>query len=217
MNKVSKLFTLVALVLLLTLSGCRLAASQKPAATPTTELGFMTPNAVNELATQTAQAKEGPAVATNTPEAPAGGEQAGGGVEPTATTAPAAAQAQPAAQTIPTLERPATYALQPGEWPICIARRFDVNLSDLFSLNGLTMDSKPAAGAVLKLPSGGNWNSAAHGSRAWHEGSSYTVKAGDTVYTIACYFGDVSPQAILAANNLGGPGDIKSGMALKIP
>ena len=51
---------------------------------------------------------------------------------------------------IPTLDRPSTYTLQKGEWPICIARRYDVNLNDLFNLNGLNMESRPAMGAVLK-------------------------------------------------------------------
>ena len=156
-------------------------------------------------------------MATATPEnAGGGGDQAGGGQDPIATSAAQAPAAQQPAQSIPTLQRPGEYALKQGEWPICIARRFDVNLNDLFSLNGLTMEFAPAAGAVLKLPSGGNWNSAAHGSRAWHDGDSYTVKSGDTLVSIACWFGDVSPEAILAANGLSGPGDIKSGVTLKI-
>jgi hypothetical protein len=43
------------------------------------------------------------------------------------------------------------------------------------------------------------------------------VNSGDTVYTIACYFGDVSPEGILAANGLAKAADIKAGMTLKIP
>ncbi len=222
MNKTSKLVALIAIALLVTLSGCNLAASKKPEATATSsELGFMTKEApVMTYAAQTEQAKSAN-VATATPEGPGGGgDQAGGGIAPTEAQAvqpqQEQAQQQQAAQPIPTLERPSTYTLQKGEWPICIARRYDVNLSDLFSLNGLNMESRPAVGTVLKMPSGGNWNSA-HGSRALHEGSSYTVASGDTVYTIACYFGDVSPEGILAANGLGSPADVKAGMTLKIP
>ncbi|MBN1370708.1 MAG: LysM peptidoglycan-binding domain-containing protein [Anaerolineaceae bacterium] len=221
MNKTSKLVALIAIALLITLSGCNLAASKKPEATATpSELDFMTSVPASTYAAQTEQAKSAN-VATATPEGPGGGgDQAGGGVEPTATSAVQAEQQQvqqaQAARPIPTLERPSTYTLQKGEWPICIARRYDVNLSDLFSLNGMNMESRPAVGTVLKMPTGGNWNSA-HGSRALHEGSSYTVASGDTVYTIACYFGDVSPEAILAANGLGGPGDVKAGMKLTIP
>ena len=44
MNKTSKLVALIAIALLMTLSGCKLPASQKPAATATpTELGFHDP------------------------------------------------------------------------------------------------------------------------------------------------------------------------------
>lgn len=199
------------LALMLT-SACTLRASKAPALTPspTSELLFLTSTPVADaLATQTAAAK--PAVATATPEPqPQPTEaQAGGGQEQAA--------AQPQANPIPTLTRPTTYTLQKGEWPICIARRYDLNLSSFFALNGLNMNSRPQVGTVLKIPSSGNWDTSAHGARALRAHTDYTVKSGDTVYTIACYFGDVSPEGILAANGLSSPSDIKVGMKLKIP
>jgi len=219
MNKATKIGLIVALLAAVVLSGCNLSASKAPASQPTatSEFEFMTttPGAdglANDIATQTAQAQQ-PAVATETP-VPADATQAPA-AEPTQ--APAQEQQQPEPQkqavSIPTLTRPSTYTLQKGEWPICIARRYDLNVGSLLSANGMTMDSKPGVGTVLKIPSSGSFE----GSRALRAHSDYTVKAGDSVYTIACYFGDVSPEGILAANGLSSADQVKTGMTLQIP
>ena len=81
----------------------------------------------------------------------------------------------------------------------------------------MNMNSQVQVGTVLKIPSTGNWDSSAHGSRSLRSHSDYAVKAGDTANTIACYYGDVSPEGILAANGLSSSGDIKSGMTIKRP
>lgn len=221
MNKVLKYVVLVGILLALVLtSACTLRASKPPAteATATSELSFITPTTVSDaVATQTAAVN--PAVATATtqpqevaqPTAAPVDDQSGGGQTETGT------DTQNEPQPIPTLSRPSTYALQKGEWPICIARRYDLNLSSLFSANGLNMNSRPQIGAVLTIPSSGNWDSSAHGARALRTHTDYVVQSGDLVYTIACYFGDVSPEGILAANGLGGAGDVQAGMTLKIP
>ena len=202
MNRTLKIvFLVVTLATLVLGAGCNLKASTATTAKPTatSELNFITPTTgesiSGQIATQTAEAGQ-PAVATETP-------------------VPATATAVPIA--IPTLTRPATYTLQKGEWPICIARRYNLDLTSLFSANGLTMDSRPANGAVLKIPSTGTWSVASYGARALHTHADYKVVSGDTVYTIACYFGDVSPEGILAANSLKAAGDIKTGTTLKIP
>jgi LysM repeat protein len=224
MNKATKLvlgLALIAAVLLL--AGCNLSASKAPALEPsaTSEMLFMTETPgqglAGDIATQTAQAGQ-PAVATETPIPAEGGEP-----QPEATQAPTDGQ-QPADATqapaqpqqpvvIPTLERPSSYTLQPGEFPFCIARRFDLNVADLLAANGLSMESKPSAGTTLDIPSGGSFA----GDRALRAHGNYQVNAGDTIYEIACYFGDVSPEAIIAVNGLAGPDDIKAGMTLKIP
>ena len=224
MNKAIKLIAMVGILLTLVLtSACTLRASRPPSqdVTATSELQFLTPTSIADaLSTQTAAAM--PAIATATPEpiveqptaAPPKQEeqQSGGGQTDTGT------GGQPAAAvTIPTLTRPDTYTIQKGEWPICIARRYDLNLSSLLSLNGMNMNSQVQVGTVLKIPSTGNWDSSAHGSRSLRAHGDYSVKAGDTANTIACYYGDVSPEGILAANGLSSSGDIKSGMTIKIP
>jgi len=219
MNRTLKIvFLVVTLATLVLGAGCNLKASTATTAKPTatSELNFITPTTgesiSGQIATQTAEAGQ-PAVATETP-VPAVVEATKAPVV-AATAVPATATAVPIA--IPTLTRPATYTLQKGEWPICIARRYNLDLTSLFSANGLTMDSRPANGAVLKIPSTGTWSVASYGARALHTHADYKVVSGDTVYTIACYFGDVSPEGILAANSLKAAGDIKTGTTLKIP
>jgi LysM repeat protein len=116
---------------------------------------------------------------------------------------------------LPTRTRPETYTIQKGEWPICIARRFDLNLADFFNLNGLTMDSRPSEGTSLKIPQTGTWNSGPK-SLQTHP-TDYTVRSGDTVYSIGCYFGDVNPQDIIELNGLQSPYTLTVGTVLKIP
>jgi LysM repeat protein len=118
---------------------------------------------------------------------------------------------------VPTIETPSTYTIQKGEWPICIARRFNLNLSSFFAANGLNMNSRPGIGTVMKTSGMGNWDASAHGARALRAHTDYKVSGGETVYGVACYFGDVTPEAILAVNGLSSASDVKAGMTLKIP
>ena len=226
MNKALKIVAMVGILLTLVLtSACTLRASRPPSlqATATSEFQFLTPTSfADAVATQTAAVKPAIATATAEPQQPEVAQptavpqeqnQAGGGQTNTQGTGGQTSDVK----TIPTLSRPDSYTIQKGEWPICIARRYDLNLGSLLSLNGMNMNSQVQVGAVLKIPSSGNWDSSAHGSRSLRSHSDYTVKAGDTANTIACYYGDVSPEGIFAANGLGGNGDIKAGMTLKIP
>ena len=114
-------------------------------------------------------------------------------------------------------ERPESYTLVKGEWPICIARRFDLDINTFFSQNGLAMDSRPAVGTVLQIPADGTWG-ANFGDRSYHSHpDNYVVMAGDTLNTIACYYGDVSPEQIAAKNGLEEPYVITAGQELQIP
>jgi len=113
--------------------------------------------------------------------------------------------------------RPTTYTLQKGEFPYCIARRFNVDVGDLVSLNGITDSSNISVGTVLKIPTSGTWNPA-HGNRYLiSHPATYTVVAGDTIYTIACKYGDVDPNTILAANGLSAGATLAAGTQLHIP
>lgn len=116
---------------------------------------------------------------------------------------------------IPAGVRPASYTLQDGEFPYCIARRFNVDPDALLSASGLTSPDLYYPGLTLTIPQSG----AFPGSRmlATHP-TTYTVASGDqTVYGIACIFGDLDPSAIASANGIAVSAKLTTGQALKIP
>jgi spore germination protein YaaH len=110
--------------------------------------------------------------------------------------------------------RPASYTIHSGEFPYCIARRFDVNPDDLLSLNGLSAGEVIQPGLSLNIPQSGSFP----GERAWHSHpSTYTVGGNDTIYGIACYFGDVDPSSIAIANSISLTAPLTIGKTLNIP
>lgn len=111
--------------------------------------------------------------------------------------------------------RPATYTLQDGEYPSCIARRFNVDLDALLQASGLNSPAIYYAGLKLVIPESG----AFPGSRSLKAHPvSYTVSSGDeTVYSIACAFGDVDPNAIATANGISASAKLTVGQVLQIP
>ena len=240
-----KHFLLVFLIGLLAigLAGCRLPASSAPEPTATVEEGgFPIPGAGTEtmglfetIATQTAIAMGGGApVQEVTPEAPAVEAPAAEPVEepvteppaeqPAEATAPpepaAEPQPEPPASTgggipEPTQGVPESYTVQKGEFPFCLARRFNINPNDLLSANGLGPNPQLQPGQVLRIPqSAGEWP----GPRALQSHpTDYTVRAGDTIFSIACLFGDVDPYRIAWANELSEPFTLSAGQTLYIP
>jgi len=118
----------------------------------------------------------------------------------------------------PDLHRPETYSLKKGEWPFCIARRYNLNPIDLLNASGLSLESKPDVGFELKIPQSGEWPESRFGHRYIREHPvMHQVAAGETMYTIACQYGDVDPGDILEANEL--PEDFVpyAGKMLRIP
>lgn len=112
------------------------------------------------------------------------------------------------------LPRPEKYTLQKDEFPYCIARRFDVNPDELLRMNGLSKGTVYYPNLELKIPASGSFP----GERALKtHPTTYTVKAGDTIYSIACGFGDVAPEAIASYNNLQSPYKLTVGQVLNIP
>ncbi len=113
---------------------------------------------------------------------------------------------------------PGTYTLKKGEFPYCIARRFNVDPGELLTLNGISTANAGIyqPGLTLKIPSSGAPFPA---NRAWHTHPvTYIVPEANTVYGIACYFGDVEPSAILSANpSITNPDLIAAGTSLQIP
>jgi LysM repeat protein len=128
------------------------------------------------------------------------------------TATPAATQASPT--TI--VNRPASYTLQKGEFPYCIARRYNLNPDELISLNGLQSGELFSPGLTLKIPQTGNpWP----GTRYLHNHpDTYIVdNTSETLYGVACYYGDVDPAAISQANNLPLTATLTVGQQLTIP
>jgi LysM repeat protein len=232
MKENSKIVLLVVLAFLLVMTACTRQASTAPVSqpSPTADVPFpvSTPG-LGAFGTQTAIAST-PAdtMPTNTAQvtvetlvAPTTDTETGGGVvqPPDGTggeVAAPTAQVVPAGP-IPEVVRPSSYTLQKGEWPICVARRFNLDISTFFSTNGLSMSSKPAAGTVLRIPAEGSWNTGVYGQRALRpHPTTYTVGSGDSIYSIACYYGDVDPSQIRAANNLTSDA-LTTGTVLQIP
>ncbi len=219
------LYSLILLVLIssLVLAGCTRSATKGGGGelpTSTSSIPFpvgpsSNPNRMTEIvsATQTASVLPAPGLQENTPES--------GNVS----TIPSVVEATQ----VPTLEptpkpsifiptatpgKPSTYTLQQGEFPYCIARRFDVNPGELLSINNISGDVAP--GTTLTIPTNSSWPSDFERSLRDHP-ASYTVQSGQSIYEIACLFGDADPNAIIVANNLSAPYSISAGQVLEIP
>lgn len=226
-----KRFLLVFLIaiLVLALQACLMPASTSPAATSTTGSGFPVPGTetmglFETIATQTAIAQQGGgAPATEVPPATTGEQptqkptkapkasptpESNVAAEPTATLANIVVPK-------PTAGRPKSYTLKQGEYPYCIARRFNVNPNELLSLNGLTSGSTVYAGMKLSIPQTGN--GFPDGRSLHSHPATYTVKANDTIYSVACYYGDVDPLVLAEVNGLKSPYKLTSGQELQIP
>ncbi len=211
------LFIFAAGLLMFGLTSCRLSASKGPVSTSE---GFPVPGSteqgggidVTKFATQTARAMLPVVIAPGNQ-----GTNSAGTPYPLSSEAPAAPTVTPTPITYiqPTPGGlPQNYTLQEGEYPFCIARRFDVNQGELLTLNNLTMESYFYAGQELKIPQTGN---PFEGTRMLIDHPTlYTVKAGETLGSIACHFGDISPDLIAAQNNLSS-NEVSAGTQLVIP
>ncbi|MHB0989261.1 MAG: LysM peptidoglycan-binding domain-containing protein [Bellilinea sp.] len=220
MNK--KIFALVIVTIMigLALSACTRSATRKSPtdATTTSEIPFPvgtldTSARVTEIVQQTQNAAATPVLPTvqvpqvSTPVViPTTAGLPTLVLQPTATSVPVK---------VPTLSRPETYTIQFGEWPICIARRYNLDLNGLLEANNLNMNSSPEPGTVLTIPATGTWTSGERALKA--HPADYTVVSGDTINSVACEFGDVDPLAIAAANGLSSPYTLSAGSVIKIP
>ena len=128
-------------------------------------------------------------------------------VEPTA--------AAPVAIALPVTAVPNKYRLHTGEFPFCLARRFNVNPHEIMALNSFHYGQIFHAGQIVKIPHTGNpfpWQRALR-SRP----GSYVVQPTDTIYSIACLYGDLDPMVLASANGLEKPYRLNPGQVLNIP
>jgi len=147
------------------------------------------------------------AAATNTPSV---------SVNPTATATLAVSNSGPTATLLPAGSIPGTYTLQAGEFVYCIARRFNINPDEILALNGIADSQTIYPGLTIKLPQNG---SAFPGNRMLrNHPASYTVSgSGESVYSVACTFGDIDPARIAQANNISVGASLNAGQTLSIP
>lgn len=223
----------ISILLILGLAACVRPASTPPSteATPTSGGSFPVPGATDDVmsqlekaATQTLMAQMGTPISSPTAvlvEATPIPAEATPVVEATTVVqlpeAPVSAAPTSTPISVPTATPgiPSSWTLQKGEHPYCIARRFNVNPDELLRINGLSANSLFYGGMVLKIPQTGNPFPAARTLKPHPD--NYTVSSGDTIYSIACLYGDADPYAIAAANGLTSPYTLKAGQTLYIP
>jgi LysM repeat protein len=235
--KISRAFLiLIALLIVVGLVSCTRSIpggdeGEQAAPTSAEQAQALTPGATNVMdqiylfATQTAMATSG--LTTGVPETPSQTTPEVGSspdapqptdAQPTSPQ-PTEQPAQPTSPAIvvPTATPglPASYTLKGGEFPYCIARRFNVNPNELLQINGLGSHSVYYSGMTLRIPQTGRTFPGQRSLRP--HPSSYTVRSGDTIYKIACAFGDVDPNSIAIANGMEQPYKLSPGQVLNIP
>ena len=234
------LVIVIALAAVLLLVSCQRSASQAPlvitpsvtSATGVIALPTNGMSVMQMVGTQTALAQTQQVAATSTPNpstliatsTPLGTPASFTLIPPTgaastpivlSTTVPGTTPIVIVATTTP--GHPANYTLMDGEFPYCIARRFNVNQAELLAINGLSANGGPLQpGMVLTIPQTGN---PFVGERALHPhpGTFVVDQTNDNIYKVACYYGDVDPTQIIAANSLVSPYLLHIGQVLNIP
>lgn len=233
MSRTNRGLTIASTLLLIALlvSACEQPYSTPPAVTNTPidpNSFFSTPipsqpsnmQDVENVTTQTAIA----AIVSPTPiGSTSGGETAATQTPPinlpVTSTATQAVVVVPTSTSVPAGSRPTTYTLKQGEFPYCIARRFNVDPDDLLSASGLTsaQTDSLSTGTVLTIPQSGSFP----GDRSWHDHpATFTVGVTydtNTVYGVACYYGDIEPSVIAQNNGISVDATLTAGQTLNIP
>jgi LysM repeat protein len=152
-----------------------------------------------------------PGTPTNAASAPATPVPA----TPESATAAPVTPSAPITTPVPAGVRPPTYTLQNGEFPYCIARRFNVDPEALISASNLVDPDVYYAGLKLTIPQSGAFPG---DPMLLAHPTTYTVLSGDeTVYSVACKFGNVYPEAIASASSISVSAKLTAGQKLQIP
>lgn len=109
---------------------------------------------------------------------------------------------------------PTTYTGQRGDWFYAIARKFGVSVAALQAANPGVNPNMVYPGQVLNIPSSGPTLPAPVPTPGTP--SSYTVRPGDTLFSMAVRF-RTTPYALQIANHLANPNFIYPGQTLIIP
>lgn len=139
----------------------------------------------------------------------------GGGGPSTSSSSSSTAAAAPSSSSSSTQNSTptGTYTVKSGDTLSGIATRHGVTVNQLKQWNGLTSNNI-RVGQKLKLNSSSSASSASASSSGDY--STYTVKSGDSLYSIAKNYSGVSAQDIMNFNGMSSS-NIKPGMKIKIP
>ena len=139
----------------------------------------------------------------------------GGGGPSTSSSSSSTAAAAPSSSSSSTQSSTptGTYTVKSGDTLSGIATRHGVTVNQLKQWNGLTSNNI-SVGQKLKLNSSSSASSASASSSGDY--STYTVKSGDSLYSIAKNYSGVSAQDIMNFNGMSSS-NIKPGMNIKIP
>jgi LysM repeat protein len=136
---------------------------------------------------------------------------------PTATPTPTGTVIVPTATPTSTTQppgQPIYYVVRPGDTLYSIARKFGVSMQAIMAANNLANPNWIYVGQRLLIPSPGTpWPTPTPGP--WPQPTTYVVKRGDTLYSIARRFG-TTVQAIAQANHIINPNRIYVGQRLVI-
>ncbi len=110
-----------------------------------------------------------------------------------------------------------SYTIQAGDTLFAIAIRFKSDLDTLLSLNGMNENSILQLGQTIKVPgsTADGFIEAKPASTPQSRADSYTVRAGDTMYTIAIRF-KVDLQTLLRINNMNENSLLQLGQTLQL-
>ena len=222
-------------------SACQRPFSQQPSVTntpidpnsffttPIAQTPDITMSDVANFGTGTANAAQGTAPATAAAATTAVGitPQASATITPTpiinlpATFTPTATLAVSGSPAATAVASGSEWVLQKGEFPYCIARRYNVNPEDLLRLSGLTSPDIYYEGQKMIIPQNSAWP-ASLGPRGLSPTSrpgTYTVTGNSdtTVYGVACKYGDVLPSDIASLNGISVGAVLSIGQQVKIP
>ena len=106
-----------------------------------------------------------------------------------------------------------TYTVKNGDCLSTIGSKLGINWKDIANINGISSPYIIYVGQILKVP-GKEVNSNPAPSNN-NEGTTYTVKSGDTLSGIAAKYG-TTYQKIAADNGIANPNIIHPGQVLKI-
>jgi hypothetical protein len=212
MNK--RILTLLLILTAILLGACTRSATSASGSTPTED---PLESIFNTIATQTALAAgpkdpdltSSPIASSTSIFGATATIAASSTTAPTATTTPAP---------ITELDVPNNYTLHLGEWPYCLARRFDIGSASLLAANDLTEQQAAnlSVGYTLVIPVDDVGSFGGDRSLRSHP-TTYTASGTDTIYSIACAFGDVWPEHIAEANAMDIDEDLQGGLQLHIP